>query len=244
MNSDLGLQSIETGRHARCPQTEVISEPAANGGSLATSTLPHQQQQPDCLPCPCVHPSIQENGHTTTSSEAVEVFSNESTTQPAAQPPTERHVVTEQTSIIPLVAYDEVRGVLEPCPEKVGATAVSHSSSSLALAAILSIIFSLSAGVAIGYFVGIRRNSTIYRLRNGDNSSLSFNCKSEKVQNQYEIDDTPRHSCTEQCSALGNGKQCNLYGPRNERKENNVQPTNGVNRLSSIEREKTRIVYL
>lgn len=131
--------------------------------------------------------------------------------------------------------------VLEPCPEKVGATTANHSSSSLALAATLSIIISLSAGIAIGYFIGVRRNSTIYRLRNGDNSSLSFNCKTEKVQNQYEIDDTPRHSCTEQCSALGNGKQCNLYAPRNDRKENNV---NGVNHLSSIDRQKTRIVYL
>ena len=135
--------------------------------------------------------------------------------------------------------------VLELCPEKVGAATANHSSSSLALAATLSIILSLSAGIAIGYFIGIRRHSTIYRLRNRDNSSLSFNCKSEKVQNQYEIDDTPRHACTEQCSALGNGKQCNLYTPRNDRKENNVlQPVNGVNHLSSLDRQKPRIVYL
>lgn len=132
--------------------------------------------------------------------------------------------------------------VAEPCSEKVGAMTANHSSSSLALAAILSIIFSLSAGVAIGYFVGIRRKSTIYRLQNRDNSSLSFNCKTEKVQNQYEIDDTPRHSCTEQCSALGNGKQCNLYAPRSDRKENNLKLVNGG--VNHLDRQRQGIVYL
>lgn len=105
----------------------------------------------------------------------------------------------------------------------------------MAVAVVLSVVFSLILGLAAGYFIAIRRHSTIYKVKK---ESLSVSCQNEKKQNVYDIDDgTPHHNCNERCSALPNGKQCSVLN--SEPKANNS--VNGVSQADILDRRKKAV---
>lgn len=104
----------------------------------------------------------------------------------------------------------------------------------MALSVVLSVIFSLVIGLTFGYFVAVKRQSRIYKVKKESLSSARG--RNEKNQNLYEIDEgTSHHSCNEHCRALPNGKQ------QSEPRENNAE--NDFSRADILDRRKN-VAYL